>query len=95
MEDVIITLVSVGETADKDKKTEVFATKDPIGRDEFNAAGQARMKARHKFTIWASEYDNQEEVEFDGNRLSIYRTYGTRRDGKIELYTAERAGNGS
>ena len=79
MEDVIITLISVGETADDDVKTSVFATKDPIGRDEFNAAGQAKMKARH----------------FDGHRLSIYRTSGTRRDGKIELYTAERAGNGS
>lgn len=95
MEDVEIRLVSVGETTDEDVTTTVFATKDPVGRDEFNAAGQMGMKAEYKFTMWAAEYDGQEEVEFDGNRLSIYRTYGARRDGKIELYTAERAGNGS
>lgn len=95
MQDVLINLVSVGETADDDVKTEVYATVEPVGRDEFNAAGEAGMKAEYKFTVWAAEYDNEEEVEYNGKRLSIYRTYGARRDDKTELYTAERAGNGS
>ena len=53
MEDVEIKLVSVGETTDEDVTTTVFATKDPVGRDEFNAAGQMGMKAEYKFTMWA------------------------------------------
>jgi hypothetical protein len=53
------------------------------------------MKAEYKFTVWAAEYDGQEEVEYNGRRLSIYRTYGARSDDKTELYAAERAGNGS
>lgn len=90
-----IILVSVGESADDDVETTVFAEVDPVGRDEFNAAGQMGMKAEYKFTVWAAEYDGQDEIEYDGKRLSIYRTYGARRDDKMELYTAERAGNGS
>lgn len=93
--DAEIKLVSVGETSDDDVVTSVYATVDPVGRDEFNAAGQMGMKAEYKFTIWAAEYDGQDEVEYNGKRLSIYRTYGARRDDKMELYVAERAGNGS
>ena len=93
--DAEIKLVSVGETSDDDVITSVYATVDPVGRDEFTAAGQMGMKAEYKFTIWAAEYDGQDEVEYNGKRLSIYRTYGARRDDKMELYVAERAGNGS
>ena len=93
--DALINLVSVGDSAEEDARTEVFAEVDPVGRDEFEAAGQNGMKAEYKFTVWAAEYDGQEEVEYDGQRLSVYRTYGARRDDKTELYTAERAGNGS
>lgn len=93
--DALINLVSVGETSDDDKTTSVFAEVDPVGRNEYEAAGQMGMKAQYKFTVWAAEYNGQEEVEYDGKRLSIYRTYGARRDDKTELYTAERAGNGN
>lgn len=93
--DTNLILVSVGSSADKDVRTAVFAEVDPVGRDEYEAAGQQGMKAEYKFTVWAAEYDGQEEVEYNGRRLSIYRTYGARSDDKIELYAAERAGNGS
>lgn len=93
--DTNLILVSVGSSADEDIKTAVFAEVAPVGRDEYEAAGQAGLKARYKFEVWAAEYDGQEEVEFDGERLSIYRTYGARSDDKIELYAAQRAGNGS
>ena len=93
--DALINLVSVGETSDDDEITSVFAEVDPVGRNEYEAAGQMGMKAQYKFTVWAAEYNGQEEVEYDGKRLSIYRTYGARRDAKTELYTAERAGNGN
>ena len=51
------------------------------------------MKARHKFDVWANEYNDEQEVEFNGRRLTIYRSYGPKADGKIELYAGERAGN--
>ena len=51
------------------------------------------MKARHKFDVWANEYNDEQEVEFNGRRLAVYRSYGPKTDGKIELYAGERAGN--
>lgn len=93
MKDVCITLVAVGETADDDVKTNVYAEVYSVGRDEFNAAGQQGMKATHKFVVWTSEYDDQDELEYDGKRLSIYRTYQEPGKEKTELYTAERIGN--
>lgn len=93
--DTNLILVSVGNSADEDVKTAVFADVEPVGRGEYEAAGQQGMKAEYKFTVWAAEYDGQEEVEYKGRRLSIYRTYGARSDDKTELYAAERAGNGS
>lgn len=89
----LITLVHPGETKAEDQKVEVFAEIESIGRDEFVASGQKGYKATKKFVIWANEYDEQPEAEYNGKRLSIYRTYGPRNDDKIELYAAERIGN--
>ena len=51
------------------------------------------MKARYKFTVWENEYNDEQEIEYQNRRLTIYRTYGPRTDGKIELYAGERSGN--
>jgi hypothetical protein len=88
-----ITLIHPGETKEEDEKTSVIATITPLGRDEFVAAGQKDYKASNKFEVWANEFDKQPELEYNGDRLTIYRTYGPKPDDKIELYTAERAGN--
>lgn len=90
----LITLIHPGETAEDDEKTGVFAEINPAGRNEFEAAGQAGYKAQYQLVIWAAEYDEQPEVIFNNKRLTIYRTYGPRPDDKIELYAAERIGNG-
>lgn len=60
----------------------MIATVEPIGRDEFVAAGQKGMKARYKFNVWANEYNDEQEVEYNGRRLTIYRSYGPKDDGK-------------
>lgn len=91
--DAIITLVLPGETAETDEKTEVYAAVESVGRDEVTAAGQRNLKAKYRFLIWQSEYHGETELFFRGERLTIYRTYGMRPDGKIELYASERAGN--
>ena len=75
-------------------RTQVYAEIFPTGRDEFKAAGQEGFKAAFKVEIWAFEYDGQTEIELDGKRFAIYRTYGPKPSGKIELYAAERVGKG-
>lgn len=95
MRDVEIKLVSVGETSDDDITTTVYAEVNSVGRDEFTAAGQMGIKASYQFKIWLNEYEGQDEVEYNGKRYSIYRTYEDTRRDKIELYTEERIGNGN
>ena len=90
--DALITLIHPGETDETDEKTEVFASVESTGRDEFVAAGERGFKASNKFTVWDNEYDGQPECIYDGKRLTIYRTYGPRNDDRIELYAAERVG---
>ena len=71
---------------------EIIAKINPIGRDEFAAAGQKGFKASAMFEVWEFEYDGQTEIEANNKKMVIYRTYGPRADGKIELYTGEKVG---
>lgn len=93
MTECIISLVHPGDTAEDDEKVSVFASCNPIGRDEFQAAGVNGYKAQGQYVIWSEEYSGQPEIEVDGRRLTVYRTYGPRADHKTELYAAERVGN--
>lgn len=42
--------------------------------------------------VWGFEYEGQTEVMVDGKKMAIYRTYGPKDNGKIELYAGERIG---
>ena len=74
------------------EETKVMAKINPVGRDEFAAAGQKGHKAKFMLEVWAFEYSGQKEVMVDGERYIIYRTYWPKNNGKTELYAAERAG---
>ena len=91
--DVIIKLIALGSTRDDDLYTEVYASLQPVTRAEFSAAGQAGYHTLRRFDVWSSEYADQEEVLYEGRRLTVYRVYGPKPDGRSELYTAERVGN--
>lgn len=71
---------------------EVFAEINPVGRDEFTAAGQKDYKASMMIEVWGFEYEGQTEVMVDGRKMVIYRTYGPKNTGKVELYAGERIG---
>lgn len=90
MNDEIITLISEID-AETEERQEAFATVEGIGQKEFFAASQAGFKAEYKITIWQSDYDGQNIVEFDSQRYSVYRKY-PRADGKIELYLTSKIG---
>ena len=42
--------------------------------------------------LWGFEYEGQTEVMVDGRKMAIYRTYGPKNNGKVELYAGERIG---
>ena len=81
----------IGVQVATETETEVFATVFSIGRTEFYNAGQAGLKPMACFAVRSMEYNGAEELEFNGERLSIYRAY-ERTDGRTELYTYRRKG---
>jgi SPP1 family predicted phage head-tail adaptor len=56
-------------------KRQVYANKKSIKMSEFYQAQVVGMKPELVFEIWASEYDGEEYIEFDGVKYKIIRTY--------------------
>lgn len=96
--DAVCTLISKTMTTDEvgypiatETKYDTFCEVDSISRAEFFGAGKAGLTPEYKFIVNAIEYDGQPEVEYEGKRYSIYRTYRTNED-MMELYAEYRSG---
>lgn len=87
----VYTTNEIGVPVATETKKAVYAIKFSIGQSEFYKAGQQGLKPMACFAVRASEYSGQEELEADGERLTIYRTY-QRTDGRTELYVKRRKG---
>lgn len=83
---------SIGQVIPTEERMDVIAEISSISQSEFMDAGQIGLKPDLRFEIWTAEYDGQENVEMDGIRYSVYRTY-KRPDGRTELYTERRSGD--
>lgn len=91
MVDVCVTLRIKKNNTEYQERT-VFGSMDPVGHDEFAAAGQNGYKADCKVEIWGFEYNGETEIQVNGRNYVVYRTYGPKSSGKIELYAGERVG---
>lgn len=97
--DAICTLILKTMTTDEvgfpvavDTPYETFCQVDSISRTEFFDAGKAGLTPEYVFTINAVEYNGQSEVEYEGKRYTIYRTYYRKNDDMMELYAEYRSG---
>lgn len=81
----------LGEWTETQTKTEVFALVNSVTMSEFYQAGLQGFKPDYRFSVWMTEYNDQELVEYMGKVYSVYRTY-RRDDGRIELYVNEKKG---
>lgn len=96
-----ITLVTIqGHSNDKygrqvvrESKEEIFCDVQSVRQTEFAEAGKLGITPAYCFEIFAEEYSGQSEVEYNGARYKIYRTYRNRKfPDSLELYAAERTG---
>lgn len=78
--------------ATEEKRTKVLAEIESITQKEYSAAGEKGVKPAHKIVMWRYEYNNETELELDGQRLTIYRTYNKTTEDRIELYAEKRLG---
>lgn len=85
--DVVVSLLESGEDP-----VEVFAMLNSAGQSEFAAAGQSGFKPAFMFEVWAEEYAGQQQLVYNGREYTIYRTFGPKPDGRMELYTERRVG---
>lgn len=86
-----ITLIS-RINATEDEKTKVLAEIESITQKEFSTAGEKGIKPAFKIVMWRHEYNNETELEHNGQHLTVYRTYDRITENKIELYTEKRVG---
>lgn len=85
------TYSSIGVPIPEERRTDVFAFVFSVGQTEFFNAGQNGLKPAAVFAVRSTEYGGQGEIESNGERLTVYRTY-ERVDGRTELYTSRRKG---
>lgn len=81
----------IGVSRVEETKTDVFATYYSVSQVEFYRAGQDGLRPQAVYAVKLIEYDGQDEIEVNSERLSVYRTY-IRVDGRIELYVSKRKG---
>lgn len=98
MRDVIAYLIGKTVTRDALKRetetetrTEILARKESISQNEFYKGGEAGLKPEFRLTTAIIDYNGEREVEVDGNKYGIYRTYEVDKD-YVELYCERKGG---
>ena len=98
MEDIEAVLISYTITTNEYKqevrvenRNTVFVETDDIKRLEFYSAGKAGLNPQFMLKTAIIDYNGEREVEVDGKRYGIYRTYKVDKD-YIELYCEEKGG---
>lgn len=96
--DVIAYLIGYAITYDdyeQEIKTEtrsmVYGKKESISRAEFYNAGRSGLNPDFRLTVAVVDYNGETELELDGIRYGIYRTYNVNAD-YIELYCEKKGG---
>lgn len=82
---------SLGDVTFVESSREVYAKVTSSSQREWFEAYRDDIKSVFKLIIYSFEYHDEQIVEMDGKRYSVYRTYEKSRD-KIELYLEQKAG---
>ena len=86
-----VTLNDYNQEIHTETRTQIFAKKESISRSEYYNGGKAGIQPEFRLTTAVIDYSGQLEVELDGVRYGIYRTYNVSQD-YIELYCEKKGG---
>ena len=81
----------IGQNVPTESTTDVFCSIESIGQREWADAARQGFNPECRVTMNRWEYHNEQIVEIDGVRLSVYRTYVGRNE-TIELYLERQVG---
>lgn len=94
-----ITLISksytydeIGQATETEKYTYPFAWVRSVSANEADQAEDG-FRRENVFDVRITEYSNEDEVEYNGIRYTVYRTYANTDKGVMELYTQRRVGS--
>lgn len=97
--EMIISLISatqrtdtIGQIVNAGTPTNVFARISSIDRTEWYNAGKNKMNPQMRATVKSFEYSGEREVEIDGIKYGVYRTYDVPGTDDTELYLEEKGG---
>ena len=82
---------NIGVPVATETKKAVFAIKSSVNQSEFYQAGMIGLEPNACYAVRITDYFGEDELEDNGTKLTIYRTYN-RPDGRMELYTTKRKG---
>lgn len=83
---------TIGQWTEKITKRTVFGQVTSVTASEFFAGGQNGFQPEIRVTMFAPDYEGEENLELDGKIYSIYRHYYAKTD-TIELYCERRRGD--
>lgn len=86
-----ITMNARKQEVETDTRTEIMALYESVSQSEFYKGGEAGLKPEFRLTTAIIDYSGEKEVELDGKRYGIYRTYEVDKD-YIELYCERKGG---
>ena len=82
----------IGQWIEERTETDDFAIVESVTMSEFYQAGMQGFKPEYRMTVWMTEYNGQNLIEYNDKTYTVYRTY-RRDDGRMELYVTERKGD--
>ena len=71
---------------------EIFVTVESVSRREWSDAGKSGLNPEIKITTAFINYSGEKEVEYNGIRYVVYRSYHPSNTDQIELYLERKNG---
>jgi SPP1 family predicted phage head-tail adaptor len=84
------TLDAIGQSIATETRTMVYVTEKSISRSEWYDAGQQGLNPSIQLSTPRCNYSGQREIEYEGRRYSVYRTYLN--GDRVELYLELKGG---
>lgn len=97
MEDVILLVEETtkeddyGVISTSQNTKQVFCNVSSVSSTEWFEGGRNGLNPKFRFTMFAHDYSDEEIVEYNGKRYSVYRTFLKDAD-SIEIYVEKKKG---
>lgn len=82
----------IGQPIPVEIPVEILCHIESVGQREFFSAGQNGINSDLKIVTQAVNYENEQIIEYNGQRYGIYRTFRRNDSDEIELYCEWKGG---